>query len=51
MTNGNEADAELEPDSIFGIDLDGPVEYWTEIHFEAEGDTEQEIEDPGAEIG
>jgi hypothetical protein len=36
-----EADAEPEPDSIFGIDLDEPVEYWTEIHLEAEAEAHE----------
>jgi hypothetical protein len=43
--------SDIEPDSVFGIDLDEPVEYWTEIHLEAEPEAEQEIEDPEAEIG
>jgi hypothetical protein len=67
MTNSNEADAPdpldfdlpegvqpgSEADPLFGlIDLDEPpAEVWTEIHFEAEAEAEQEIEDPEAEIG
>jgi hypothetical protein len=48
MTNGTEADAEadaeLEPDSIFGIDLDEPAEVWTEVDLEAAAEAEPEIE-------
>jgi hypothetical protein len=65
MTNSNEADAPdpldfdlpegvqpgSEADPLFGTALDEPAEYWTEIHFEAEAEAEQEIEDPEAEIG
>jgi hypothetical protein len=36
------AEPEPEPDSIFGIDLDEPVEYWTEIRLEPEPEKEAE---------
>jgi hypothetical protein len=47
---------DIEPDSVFGIDLDEPVEYWTEIHLGAEpeaesgSDPEAVVDGPGCSV-